>query len=175
MIKKKFDNVSNILNDPTIPESLKLKLYLSLRSKYDMARNKPDIDNINNENEISFDSSNMAALTQAVSSLPKKQRGDAKKVAEILTSKDYHAWDQFGNIIAPNIPGMRKFDLTQLMKMILYKDYGTQKEINILSKLLKPYVNSLLNEDVIHNDNLLSTKYFKGYHEEEKLTKYMSW
>ena len=44
-----------------------------------MARNKPDIDNINNENEISFDSSNMAALTQAVSSLPKKQRGEEKK------------------------------------------------------------------------------------------------
>ena len=78
-IKKTFDNVSNVLNDPTIPESLKIKLYLLLRSKYDMARNKPDIDNINNENEISFDSSNMAALTQAVSSLPKQQRGDVKK------------------------------------------------------------------------------------------------
>ena len=67
------------MNDPTIPESLKLEIYLLLRSKYDMARNKPDIDNINNENEISFDSSNMVALTQAVSSLPKQQCGDAKK------------------------------------------------------------------------------------------------
>ena len=91
-----------------------------------------------------------------------------------MSSKDYLAWDQFGNIIAPNIPGMRKFDLTQLMKMILYKDYGTQKEINILSKLLKPYVNRLLKEDVIRNDNLLRTPYFKGYHKEENLTKYMS-
>ena len=44
-----------------------------------------------------------------------------------------------------------------------------------LSKLLKPYVNSLLNEDIVRSDNFLSTPYFKGYHEEEKLTKYMSW
>ena len=142
-IKKTFDNVSNILNDPTIPESLKLKLYLLLRSKYDMARNKPDIDNINNENEISFDSSNMAALSKAASSLPKNKLGDAKKLAEILSSKDYLAWDQFGNIIAPNIPGMHKFDLSRVMRLILYKDAGTQKQISMVSKMPKPYVNEL--------------------------------
>ena len=58
-IKKTFDNVSNVLNDPTIPESLKIKLYLLLRSKYDMTCDEPETDNIDNGNEISFDSANM--------------------------------------------------------------------------------------------------------------------
>ena len=140
-----------------------------------MARNKPDIDNINNENEISFDSSNMAALSKAASSLPKNKLGDAKKLAEILSSKDYLAWDQFGNIIAPNIPGMHKFDLSRVMRLILYKDAGTQKQINMVSKMLKPYVNELVGQNLVTNRKKFQSPYFEGYHRGKRLTKYMPW
>ena len=51
IIKKSFDNVNNILNDSTIPENLKIRMYLILRSKYDKARNKSDGD-VSEESDV---------------------------------------------------------------------------------------------------------------------------
>ena len=115
------------------------------------------------------------ALSKATSSLPYNKQKNAQKLADILTSKDYLAWDQSGNMIAPNIPGMQKMDLLKLMKLILYKDAGTQKQINMVSKMLKPYVNELVQENLVINPKNFQSPYFKGYHRSKKLTKYMPW
>ena len=170
MIKKKYDNVTNILNDTSIPESLKLKLYLLLRSKYDKACNMPNTD----IDEISSDSGNMSALTNAGSTMPKGKQQDVKKLIDILSMQDYLSWDQFGNIIS-TIPGASKFDLTHIMKMILYKDYGEENDLVILSKLIRPYINKLVKQQIVHNERLLNTPYFKGYHKTERQTRYMPW
>ena len=43
-------NEKLLLNDPSIPESLKLKMYLILRSKYDRTRNKQEIGDNESDN-----------------------------------------------------------------------------------------------------------------------------
>ena len=170
MIKKKYDNIVDILNDSSIPESLKLKLYLLLRSKYDKARNMPDTD----IDEMSSDTSNMSALTNAGSTMPKNKQADVKKLIDILSMQDYLSWDMYGNIIS-SIPGSSKFDLTHLMKMILYKDYGDQNDLVILSKLIRPYINKMVKQQIVHNERLLDTPLFKGYHKTERQSRYMPW
>ena len=178
LIKKSFDNVNNILNDPSLPESLKLKMYLILRSKYDRTRNKQEVGD--NESDSADESNhsrpgNMSALTQAVSDLPKNKIKYGRRLAEILSASNFIDWDQFGNIISPKIQGARKFDLSKLFRLILYKDEGKREELTLLSVIIKPIINKLMKEQVVLNEKLLKTSYFSGYHIRDNLSKYMSW
>ena len=172
MIRKNYNDIVSILNESTIPESLKLKLYLMMRSKYDKTRNTPDGDN---DDEISSDSGNMSALTNAASTIKAKNKQiDLKKLVTILSMQDYLSWDKYGNIIS-SIPGANKFDLTQVLKMILFKDIGEENDLIILSKLIRPSINKMIKEQIVHNERLLNTPYFRGYHKTEIQSRYMPW
>ena len=153
-------------------------MYLILRSKYDRTRNKQEIGD--NESDSADESNhsrpgNMSALTQAVSDLPKNKRIYGRKLAEILTTSNFIDWDQFGNIISPKIQGARKFDLSKLFRLILYKDEGKREELTLLSVIIKPIINKLMKEHVVLNEKLLKTSYFSGYHFKDNLSEYMSW
>ena len=166
-------NEKILLNDPSIPESLKLKMYLILRSKYDRTRNKQEIGD--NESDSADEGNhsrpgNMSALTQAISDLPKNKRIHGRKLVEILTTSNFIDWDLFGNIISPKICGARK-----LFRLILYKDEGSREELVLLSVIMKPIINKLMKEHVVLNEKLLKTSYFSGYHFKDNLSEYMSW
>ena len=130
-------------------------MYLILRSKYDRTRNKSDI----GDNELDSadmtkhtEPGNMSALTQAVLDLTKSKLIYGRKLGNILTSSKFIDWDQFGNIISPNIPGVHKFDLRKLLRLVLYKDHGTREDLDILSNMMKPYINKLMKEHIILNE-----------------------
>ena len=169
--KKNFNDVSSILNDQTIPENFKLKLYLILRNKYEKSRKDTDLPDIYD----SDDTDNAAILSKVIDDLPNSKSAHGTKLGNILSESKHIHWDHMGNIIAPHVTGAHKFDLHKLLKHALYQNHGTKSDLLVLSEILKPNITELMKQRVILNDKLLTTPNFTGYSTEAKLSKYVSW
>merc|ERR1712240_921520 len=106
-IKKSYDDISNILNDNSISDDLKVRLYTIFRKKYNNAVNVRESDEEDDvlEDDEDFIVKRKSRQRELAEKLPacKKQR-NAYKIINILTkkyNKRHLSWDFDGTILHP--------------------------------------------------------------------------
>jgi len=182
-IKKSYDDISNILNDNSISDDLKVRLYTMFRQKYNNARNvreSDEDDGLEDDEDLivkrkSKQRELVGALRDIAEKLPagKKQR-NAFRIIHILTKNKRHLrWDFDGTIIHPphrdleEIGNMKKF-----FEIILYKNKGSPVQVEVVADLIKPFFREM--EQFIENEKVVK-KLAKGLKNKGNLPQYVSW
>merc|ERR1712240_939760 len=116
-IKKSYDDISNILNDNSISDDLKVRLYTMYRKKYNNAINVRESDEDFMVKRKSKQRELVGVIRDIVDKLPagRKQR-IAYKIINVLTKNKRHlSWDLDGTILHPphrdldEVVNMKKF------------------------------------------------------------------
>ena len=185
-IKKSYDDISNILNDNSISDDLKVRLYTMYRKKYNNAINVRESDEDDDDGVVSDDEDFIVkrkskqrelvgVIRDIVEKLPagRKQR-IAYKIINILTKNKRHlSWDFDGTILHPphrdldEVGNMKKF-----FDIILYKNKGSPVQIGVVADLIKPFFRDV--EQFILNEKLIK-KIGKGLKVKGNLPQYVSW
>ena len=184
-IKKSYDDISNILNDNSISDDLKVRLYTMYRKKYNNAINAresdEDDDGVEDDDEDfivkrkSRQRELVGAIRDIAENLPagKKQK-NAYRIINILAKNKRHlSWDFEGTILHPP---HRDLDAVENMKtffkIILYRNRGSSMQIDVVADLIKPFFRDV--EQFILNEKLIK-KINKGLKVKGNLPQYVSW
>ena len=110
--------IDEILSNTSIPEDLKIKLYMLLRQKYDQSK-----ENIENKIENDDDAtSHRGALGKVIADLHSTKVKAGYTLANILLDHPQHIrWDIDGIITHPILEKNKAFNLKMLVKSVLYK------------------------------------------------------
>ena len=184
-IKKSYDDISNILNDNSISDDLKVRLYTMYRKKYNNAINVRESDEDDDDDGVedvdfivkikSKQRELVGVIRDIVDKLPagRKQR-IAYKIINILTKNKRHlSWDFDGTILHPphrdldEVVNMKKF-----LDIILYRNKGSRVQIGVVADLIKPFFKDV--EPFILNEKLLN-KIGKTVNVKGNLPQYVSW
>lgn len=171
-LRKSYDDMSDILYSKDIPDEIKIKLYHIFRDRYENVRKPPrmkmdtDIEN-NNENEDNKDS---RILERILARLPENKQDVGNTIGDILYNEDAVRWSKYGYITSPPTP-REQMDLNKLIKIIIYRNTGTKKEIETVYNIINPFFNNL--EPYILNRNLI--KKHDGMIGMRRMTKYVAW
>ena len=178
------DDLSKILNDNSISDDLKVRLYTMFRKKYNNAVNvrESDEDDDGLEDDEDFivkrksrQRELVGAIRDIAEKLPagKKQR-NAYRIINILTKNKRHlSWDFDGTILHPphrdldEVGNMKKF-----FDIILYRNKGSPMQIGVVADLIKPFFRDV--EQFILNEKLIK-KIGKGLKVKGNLPQYVSW
>ena len=121
---QEYDNmkfIDELLSNTSIPEELKIKLYMILRQKYDQSKenieNKQDINDGDGENI-----SHRGALGKVIADLHSTKAQAGYNLANILLNEPKHIrWNSDGAITHPYLKNNKAFNLKMLIKSVLYK------------------------------------------------------
>ena len=168
--KQEDDNmkfIDEILSNTSIPEDLKIKLYMVLRQKYDQS--KENIENkIENDDGNDDATSHRGALGKVIADLHSTKAKAGYTLANILLDHPQHIrWNSDGIITHPILEKNKAFNLKMLVKSVLYKK-TPKSHTDIALRIIKPFYEKLKQAGVLLNDNLiLSTP--------QVLSQYVSW
>ena len=167
-IKKSYDDLSTILNDKSLSDDLKVRLYTLFRKKYNnavnMRRDADDDDDGDNDSVIdneqfiikrkSRQREALGVIRDIVDNFHASKKQSAYKLVHILVKNKKHlSWDFNGSILHPAhrdldaVENMRKF-----LEIILYRNKGTALQISVVADLIKPFFRDV--EQFILNDKL---------------------
>ena len=172
-LRKSYDDMSDILYSKDIPDEIKIKLYHIFRDKYENVR-KPV--RINMESGIQSDTENESdnnsrILERILAMLPENKQELGSTVGDILYNDDMIKWSKYGYITSPPTPREQQMDLNKLLKILIYRNTGTQNEIDLVYSIVKPIFNIL-------EPYILNRKLIKKHDESiqnKRLTKYVAW
>ena len=172
-LRKSYDDMSDILYSKDIPDEIKIKLYHIFRDKYENVR-KPV--RINMESGIQSDTENESdnnsrILERILARLPENKQELGSTVGDILYNDDMIKWSKYGYITSPPTPREQQMDLNKLLKILIYRNTGTQNEIDLVYSIVKPIFNIL-------EPYILNRKLIKKHDESiqnKRLTKYVAW
>ena len=183
-IKKSYDDISNILNDNSISDDLKVRLYTMFRKKYNNAVNVRESDEHDDGLEDDEDfivkrksrqRELVGAIRDIAERLPagKKQR-NAYRIIHILTKNKRHLrWGFDGTILHPphrdldEVGNMKKF-----FEIMVYKKKGSPLQIGVVADLVKPFFRDV--EPFIENEKLIKRLGIK-LKNKGNLPQYVSW
>ena len=183
-IKKSYDDISNILNDNSISDDLKVRLYTMFRKKYNNAVNvrESDEDDDGLEDDEDFivkrksrQRELVGAIRDIAEKLPagKKQR-NAYRIINILTKNKRHlSWDFDATILHPPHRDLDEVgNMKNFFYIILYRNKGSPMQIGVVADLIKPFFRDV--EQFILNEKLIK-KIGKGLKVKGNLPQYVSW
>ena len=165
-------DMNDILDDTTIPEDLKIKLFLLLKRKYDHVKTNND-NNSNTPEKFENDVNPRSIINKIVQALPKSQRVDGRRLADILMNQSKNLkWDNEGNIIYPVMKNLGSFDLNLLFKSLLQQKGVLNEHTKIAAKIIRPFYEILEQEDLLINRKL-SAMFAKE--KDVNLSQYVGW
>ena len=180
------DDLSKILNDNSISDDLKVRLYTMFRKKYNNAVNVRESDDDDDGADLEDDEDFImkrksrqrelvGAIRDIADNMPagKKQK-NAHRIINILAKNKRHlSWDYKGTILHPP---HRDLDAVENMKtffqIILYRNRGSPLQIDVVADLIKPFFRDV--EQFILNEKLIK-KINKRLRVKGNLPQYVSW
>ena len=176
-LRESYDKITDILDDKTISDELKIKLYTIFKQKYDNTKNKDDSPDNKNESEMNLHTKVVGAdeiklMREIIESFtPAKQRAAGQIGEVLLNHPQLIRWNGSGDIVLPKIPNTYPLSLRRLLDIMVYANRGSNSEIESLMKIIAPIGKKLLsyivNGKVI--DNLVKKERSANY------SKYISW
>ena len=169
------------MDDETIPEDLKIKLYTHHKRKYNGARE--DIGkNIADEDDGGYEDNNYKVnivkslkatpLFHFVDNLSNNKKALGAKVADvILQNTRYIRWDHMGNLTHPGISNIHQLSLKRFIDILIYRKRGLECGIEMVSTIIKPFREALA--PYIQNTELAN--HVHNRIQEAKPSKYVSW
>ena len=173
-LQKSYDDLSTVLNDNTIPDDLKIKLYTILKRKYDINRktnpSNNDVGGDKHEERNYNADETIRSGNHAIDSFPNQEkRSVAREIVNILLKRpEFVSWNSEGNLIRPNNADL---SLYRFLEIMIYRKKGLKEEIEKIANAIKPLtreltpyiVNAKLKQEL--EKNIADTRF----------SKYVSW
>ena len=193
-IKRSYDDMSNILNNNSISDDLKVRLYAMARKKYKnaMSVGETDDDDAGGDEDADDDEEDSGyvsvrkkrknkqrelagVIRDIVDKVPigKKQK-IAYKIMNVLGKNKRHLrWDLDGTILHPPHRNLDEIvNMKMFLDLVLYKNRGSVKQLGVVADLIKPFFKDF--EPLILNEKLLN-KARKTAKVKGNLPQYVSW
>ena len=190
-IKRSYDDMSNILNNNSISDDLKVRLYAMARKKYKSAMSVGETDDDGDDEDVDDDEEDgyvsvrkkrktkqrelAGVIRDIVDKVPigKKQR-IAYKIMNVLGKNKRHLrWDLDGTILHPPHRNLDEIvNMKMFLDLVLYKNRGSVKQLGVVADLIKPFFKDF--EPLILNEKLLN-KARKTANVKGNLPQYVSW
>ena len=140
-------DLNDLLDNNSIPDELKMKLYLILQRKYDRSKtdNGDSLEKMEDAGNLNMDNSSpRQVLNKIVAKLPIKLVKKGRLLADILMEEgDNVRWDHDGNITHPILRNIGSFDLKLLVRTIIYTKGNSGTHSRIASQIIRPFMNKL--------------------------------
>ena len=186
--------MSDILNNNSISDDLKVRLYAMARKKYKSAMSvgeTDDDDDGGDDEDVDGDEEDgyvsvrkkrktkqrelAGVIRDIVDKVPigKKQR-IAYKIMNVLGKNKRHLrWDLDGTILHPPHRNLDEIvNMKMFLDLVLYKNRGSVKQLGVVADLIKPFFKDF--EPLILNEKLLN-KARKTANVKGNLPQYVSW
>ena len=173
-IEKSYNELSTVLNDNTLSDDLKIKLYSILKGKYDMNR-KIDPSTIDGERNMNEQRHYKVGeidktINQIIDRFPNQEkRSKAREIIGILIKyPEFLKWGIDGMIIYPIDVNI---SLYRFLEILIYRTKGVKDEIEKIAYAIKPLARELT--PYIYNTKLMDEVNRKS--ESARFSKYVSW
>ena len=186
-IKKSHDDLSRILNDNSISDDLKVRLYTMFRKKYTNAVNARESDGDDDDDYLVDDGDyitkgkkrereRVEVVRDIVEKMaPGLKRENAQRIINVLARNKKHlGWDYKGTIQRPPHRNLELVEnMENLLKIMLHRNRGTALEVDVVADLVKPFFRDV--EEFIMNDKLIREIKRKLVVDRRDLPQYVSW
>ena len=170
-LKRSYDKVTDILDNESISDDLKIKIYKILKQKYDNNR----VEHLEETETVKHDAMAMerSEIREIVNSLPAGKRRAANRVMDVFLKHPNHIkWNVNGDIILPNIFGIDTVSpIKRLLELMVYTKRGVTKQIDTSVDIIRPFKQQL--QPFILNTRILDELYRRG--QNARFSKYVSW
>ena len=138
-----FESYTDMLDDATIPDRVKIQLLQYLKDKYDKARmpREPsaDLDDI----DTYYDAYDKK-IQSILNSMSAEKRAKALDIVRVFqNNSNLIKWNSAGDFILPKYIDTSTINLNSLLKTLLYANAGTAREIQSTIDIIKPFFKSI--------------------------------
>ena len=138
-----FESYTNMLDNNTIPEHIKIQLLQYLKDKYDKARvpREPsaDLDDVDAYYDA-YDKKTQSILN----SMTVEKRAKALDIVRVFqNNSNLIRWNSAGDFILPKYVDTSTINLNSLLKTLLYANAGTAREIQSTIDIIEPFYKSI--------------------------------
>ena len=154
-----FESYKNVLDNNSIPDHIKVQLLQYLKDKYDKTRTafEPSEDEQDDNTGVNADPNydgHNRLLQSIINAMGPEKRNKAKSIISFfLSNNNVIKWNSEGEFTLPKYVDTSIINLATLMRILLYANLGTEREIEEVIHIIKPFYKSI--KDFIVNRRIL--------------------
>lgn len=156
-----FESYKNVLDNNSIPNHIKVQLLQYLKDKYDKTRgafdpsedDDDDDDNTGVNADPNYDGHNRL-LSSIMDAMGPEKKNKAKSIISFfLSNNNVIKWNSEGEFTLPKYVDTSIINLGSLMRILLYANLGTEREVEEVIHVVRPFYKSI--KDFIVNKRIL--------------------
>ena len=153
-----FESYKNVLDNDSIPDRIKVQLLQYLKDKYNKTRTaiepSEDDDGVSDSVDPNYDGHNIL-LQSIMTAMGPEKRNKAKSIISFfLSNNNVIKWNSEGEFTLPKYADTSIINLASLMRILLYSNVGTEREIEEVIHIIRPFYKSI--KDFIVNKKILN-------------------
>ena len=155
-----FESYKNVLDNNSIPDRIKVQLLQYLKDKYDKTRgafdpseDDDDGDNTGINADPNYDG-HSRLLHSIIDTMGHEKKNKAKNIISFfLRNSNVIKWNSEGEFTLPKYVDTSIINLSSLMRILLYANLGTEREVEEVIHVVRPFYKSI--KDFIVNKRIL--------------------
>ena len=156
-----FESYKNVLDNNSIPNHIKVQLLQYLKDKYDKTRgafdpsedDDDDDDNTGVNADPNYDGHNRLLRSIMDAMGPEKKNKAKSIISFFLSNNNVIRWNSEGEFTLPKYVDTSIINLGSLMRILLYANLGTEREVEEVIHVVRPFYKSI--KDFIVNKRIL--------------------
>ena len=154
-----FESYKNVLDNNSIPDHIKVQLLQYLKDKYDKTRGAfdpsedDDDDNTGVNADPNYDGHNRLLQSIMDAMGPEKKNKAKSIISFFLSNNNVIRWNSEGEFTLPKYVDTSIINLGSLMRILLYANLGTEREVEEVIHVVRPFYKSI--KDFIVNKRIL--------------------
>ena len=156
-----FESYKNVLDNNSIPDHIKVQLLQYLKDKYDKTRgafdpsedDDDDDDNTGVNADPNYDGHNRLLQSIMDAMGPEKKNKAKSIISFFLSNNNVIRWNSEGEFTLPKYVDTSIINLGSLMRILLYANLGTEREVEEVIHVVRPFYKSI--KDFIVNKRIL--------------------
>ena len=151
-----FESYKNVLDNNSIPGHIKVQLLQYLKDKYDKTRTtfEPSEDDEDADNVDPNYDGHSRLLESIMTAMGVDKRNKAKSIISFfLSNNNVIKWNSEGEFTLPKYADTSIINLPSLMRILLYANAGSEREIEEVIHVIRPFYKSI--KDFIFNKKIL--------------------
>merc|ERR1712055_546036 len=153
-----FESYKNVLDNDSIPDRIKVQLLQYLKDKYNKTRTaiepSEDDDGVSDSVDPNYDG-HSRLLQSTINAMGPEKRNKAKSIISFfLSNNNVIKWNSEGEFTLPKYVDTSIINLGSLMRILLYANLGTEREVEEVIHIIRPFYKSI--KDFIVNKRILN-------------------
>ena len=156
-----FESYKNVLDNNSIPDHIKVQLLQYLKDKYDKTRTAFEPSEVDDDDDEAGDyvdpnyDGHNRLLQSIITDMGREKKNKAKSIISFfLSNNNVIKWNSEGEFTLPKYADTSIINLASLMRILLYSNVGTEREIEEVIHIIRPFYKSI--KDFIVNKKILN-------------------